>query len=99
MNGRTYDQEQAMIPTHSFTNENETMEEAMSSQDERIANSENKPSYPKRSNVVGLWKKREGAIKASRLEGEEEEVDDGEAQRVDDDGHLGDERRGELDHL
>ena len=33
------------------------------------------------------------------LEGEEKEVDDGESQRVDNDGHLGDERRGELDHL
>ena len=51
-----------------FTNtiaENENMDEAISYQDEHLAHNEKKSTYPKRSNVVELWKKKEGSIKSS----------------------------------
>lgn len=45
--------------------QNEKMDLVASTEDERKAHLEEKPSYPKRASVVELWRKRESAIKAS----------------------------------
>jgi len=60
-------QEQALIIIDTVKAENEKMEEIANAQDENIAHEGQKSPYPKRSNVVGLWKKREEAIKATNL--------------------------------
>lgn len=56
-----------MIHTETNEAENEKMDEIIRAQDEHIAQERRKSSYPKRSNVVGLWRKREEAIKASNV--------------------------------
>ena len=59
-----------MILADAITTQNDTAKEATSAVDERMtkdvpANGVHSPSYPKRSSVIELWKKRESAIKAS----------------------------------
>eukprot|EP00535_Pseudo-nitzschia_heimii_P009745 CAMPEP_0197191668 /NCGR_PEP_ID=MMETSP1423-20130617/23763_1 /TAXON_ID=476441 /ORGANISM="Pseudo-nitzschia heimii, Strain UNC1101" /LENGTH=735 /DNA_ID=CAMNT_0042644367 /DNA_START=18 /DNA_END=2228 /DNA_ORIENTATION=+ len=66
MNDEVDIQEQAMIITDTVKAVNETMEDRTSFLDEQIAHSDQKSTYSKRSNVVGLWRKREEAIKASK---------------------------------
>ena len=61
-----------MILADAITTQNDTAKEATSAVDERMtkdvpANGVHSPSYPKRSSVIELWKKRESAIKASSV--------------------------------
>lgn len=63
--------DQAMIPSDTVITENEEMEEPTSAQADHIAQDAPKSSYAKRSNVVGMWRKREEAIKASNVKSKE----------------------------
>ena len=64
-----------MIFIDTITTENEKMDEATSSHDEQLAHNKEKPSHPKRSNVVELWRKREGTIKSSNTVSKERSND------------------------
>lgn len=67
MNEKSCNQEQAMILTDTVEAGNEKMEEMTSAQDQHIVHDGHNSSYPKRSNVAGMWKKREEAKKFSNV--------------------------------
>jgi len=75
MNEKANYQEQAMILSDADKAQNEKMEEMESTQGERIGHDGHNTSYPKRSSVVGLWRKREEAIKASNAVSKEKARD------------------------
>lgn len=65
MNKKSCNQEQATILTDTVKTGNEKVEEMTSAQDQHIAHDGHNSSYPKHSNVAGMWKNRDEANKAS----------------------------------